>query len=208
MTANPTPNVALLAGIVELSDQAPALARSKKGSDTNAVAKKASRERTCEEQAILSKRGRGNRVKGASGEREWCSFAAPWFPGMERNLSQCRGGGRKEGGDVKGSALCDLCHIEIKRGGNTSPKAAMKQAIADNAGKKIPAVATRDDRGEWLMTFRAVDLLPLLQEALAFRSSVAIELVVGTEEDEAEAEKALSQSDAVARTPPLFGGAA
>lgn len=166
------------------------------------------KERTCEEQAKLSKRGRGNRVKGASGEREWCSFAAPWFPGMERNLSQCRGGGRKEGGDVKGSLFCEKYHLEIKRGGNTSPKAAMKQAIADNAGRKIAAVATRDDRGEWLMTFRAVDILPELQKALAYENSVAIELVVGTAEDEAEAEKALSAGDAVARTLPLFGGAA
>lgn len=156
------------------------------------------------DKSAASKRGAKSRRKGASGMREYCAFAAPWFPGLRPNLSQVRGA-KLEGGDTVGGP--SEVHDEIKRYRRCNLPAALTQAIADAAPGKIPVAHCRDDRGEWRTVLRTADFLPLLRDALAYRNSVAIELVVGTEEDEREAEKALSQNDAVARALPLFGGA-
>lgn len=42
---------------------------------------------------------------------------------------------------------------------------AMRQAIRDTDGRP-PMVVTKQDRGEWLVTMRAVDVLPLIAATL------------------------------------------
>lgn len=134
-----------------------------------------------------SRRGRGSRVKGARGENDTKHALRSVFPEIERNLSQTRSGGH-DFINTPGFG------IENKIGKATSPKKAIEQCAIACFNGDVPIAITKDDRKDRLVTMRFDDFLPLLQHALAFRNSVAIELVVGTEDDEAEAEKGLGQT--------------
>jgi hypothetical protein len=105
--------------------------------------------------------GRSSRTKGAGGEREFRNYAGQWFTDAKRNLSQCRGGGAGEGGDIAG---IPGWHVEIKRHKRCNLGAALKQAIRDTKGDR-PVAFCRDDRGEWIGVLRAEDLLSLMAEA-------------------------------------------
>jgi Holliday junction resolvase len=94
-----------------------------------------------------------SRDKGARGEREW----AKW---MTENIGLFTRRGRQYSGnpdspDVVGGI--PGTHCEVKRVERLNIYEAMDQAVGD-AGEKIPYVAHRRNRREWLITLRAQDL--------------------------------------------------
>ena len=97
-----------------------------------------------------------SRQKGAQGEREW----ARWLR-EKLDIKDARRGCQYSGGadspDVVGLAGT---HAEVKRVQKLNLSAAMSQAIRD-AGKNLPYVAHRKNGEEWMITFRASDLLLL-----------------------------------------------
>lgn len=100
--------------------------------------------------------GARERNKGARGERE----LAAWL--RERGYTAHRGqqfSGSPESPDV----VCPDVpfHFECKRTERIRLYDAMSQAIAD-AGDKIPVVAHRRNRDDWLAVLRLEDLIALL----------------------------------------------
>lgn len=130
--------------------------------------------------------------KGKVDERATGAVLRPLFPAIERNLDQARNGGR----DFIGTP--GYC-IENKAHKIANAKKALAQAIAAAVDGEVPFAVTKDDRKPKLVTIRLSDFLPILQRSLAYENSTAIELVVGTEEDEAEAENALGLTNEPAR---------
>lgn len=164
-----------------------------------------------------SKRGRGSRNKGQRKQRCARDFVADILgKRCKSGIAQCRGGAADDGADVE-IVGDDTIHIEVKGQKKPNWRAAYAQAKDDAAPGKMPVALCQDDRGPWMVIVDGRDFFELYRDAYAYRNSVAIELVVGTEEDEAAAEKALWESDAEAknglaqsdgvRTLPLFGGA-
>jgi len=103
---------------------------------------------------------KNSRTKGAVGEREWrdrlrdAGFAA-------------RRGQQHAGGPESPDVICDDLpgiHFEVKRVERLNLHDAMEQSIHD-AGKKIPTVAHRRNRGEWMVTMRAGDWFDLVRES-------------------------------------------
>lgn len=92
--------------------------------------------------------------KGKVGEREW----AKW---LNANLGcQARRGrqysGSPDSPDVVDKAIPGI-QAEVKRVEQLQLDKAMAQAVSDSGGK-IPYVAHRKNRTEWLVTVRACDL--------------------------------------------------
>lgn len=143
--------------------------------------------RTCEEQAILSRRGKRSRRTGAANELDVCRILRPVCPDVCRALGQSRDGGR----DLENTA--PFC-LELKHQDRPNIMAAFRQADAAKKSGEIPAAITKAKRGEQMITMRLADFVPVMAGFIAYRDSVAIELVVGTEEDEREAENALGQT--------------
>ena len=97
--------------------------------------------------------GAKSRRKGARAEVEF----AHW---LQDNLGlPARRGQQRSGLDTADviDGIPDT-HCECKRVEKLNIHAAMKQAIED-AGELIPYVAFRRNRGEWLITIRASDLV-------------------------------------------------
>ena len=103
--------------------------------------------------------GKRSRDKGAAGERELARLLTeltgrPW----RRSVGQAR----------KGSDLPDVeredgpteVWIECKRGQRPSWEAAMRQADEATDGRPV-VVATRKDRGEWVLHVRLRDVMAL-----------------------------------------------
>lgn len=111
-------------------------------------------------EAAASKRGRAARSKGGAGEREAAaSLAEVLSRPFRRAVGQSRRGGdapdvEPDGWELGGGQTA--AWIEVKRGKVTITK-AMRQAVAA-CGARLPVVLTREDRGEWLVTVRLVDL--------------------------------------------------
>lgn len=102
--------------------------------------------------------GAKSRRKGAVGELEWAKFlTARGFP--SRRGQQYNG---LEGEDVKTEGLDELVHWEVKRTEALSLYAALDQAIAD-AGTRIPLIAHRRNKKQWLVILRGTDLLQLAE---------------------------------------------
>lgn len=100
-----------------------------------------------------------SRDKGKRGELEWAHYLQG--RGVETRRGQQFNG--LEGEDVV-SAL--PVHFEVKRVERLNVSEAMVQAARD-AKDKIPVVAHRKNREEWLVTMRAEDWLKLLRGGAA-----------------------------------------
>lgn len=75
----------------------------------------------------------------------------------------CQYSGKGNTSDI----LCDIgCHFEVKHVEKLNIEKAMAQAVRDNADKKIPVVAHRRNRGEWLITIHAKDIKRFAEEFL------------------------------------------
>ena len=103
--------------------------------------------------------GARSRRKGAVGERELAS----WL--RERGYAARRGQQFLGGLDSPDVVCPDIpFHFECKRTERLSLYPAMAQAVTD-AGDKVPVVAHRRNRGEWLAVLRLEDLIALLERA-------------------------------------------
>lgn len=114
-----------------------------------------------------SKRGRSNRTKGHSFEREVAQLFRELWPEAKRGL-QTRGGS-KEAPDVDGTPF----FIEAKRGKKTNIKAALEQAYVachepTEAGTAVidtrpPLAICKDDRRRATATMYLDDFMELLR---------------------------------------------
>ena len=95
-----------------------------------------------------------SRRKGAQGEREWAGFLRTSF-GLSAHRG-CQFSGSPDSPDVIGGI--PGTHCEVKRVERLNIDNAMAQSVGD-CGENIPYVAHRKNRGEWLITVRAADLL-------------------------------------------------
>lgn len=97
--------------------------------------------------------------KGKIGEREWRDVLR-----SEGYLKARRGqqfSGSPDSPDVVCEELAGL-HFEVKRVEKLNVRAAMEQA-AEDCGCKVPVIAHRTNRGEWLVTMRAPDWFRILR---------------------------------------------
>jgi len=100
-----------------------------------------------------------SRDKGARGERE----LAAWL--TERGYPAHRGR-RYHGGPDAPDVVCPSVpvHFEAKRTEKLRLYDAMAQAV-DDAGNKVPVVAHRKSRGEWLAVLELKDLLAIIRDS-------------------------------------------
>jgi hypothetical protein len=90
--------------------------------------------------------------KGKAGEREAAHYLAAMFGIPVSRGAQHAGGA--ESPDIKG---VPGLHFEVKRVERLNLADAMAQAVRDAAGKAVPVVLHRRNRGEWCMTIRGDD---------------------------------------------------
>ncbi len=96
--------------------------------------------------------------KGKDGELEWANFLKEH--GIEaRRGQQFRG--TKDSPDVISSL--DYVHFEVKRVENLNIHKAMDKALTESQDK-IPVVAHRKNRTEWLITIRAEDWVKTIKQ--------------------------------------------
>lgn len=96
-----------------------------------------------------------SRRKGKTGELEWAKYL------KENSDTEARRGmqfcGSPDSPDVVSD---DRYFYEVKRRNRLSIYEAMAQAVKDSEGSgKIPTIAWRKDRGEWLIVLRASDFI-------------------------------------------------
>lgn len=94
--------------------------------------------------------------KGKSGELDFANFCKS--KGFQARRGQQYNG--IEGEDVVG---LEGFHVEVKRTESLRIYEAMKQSIAECQGK-VPIVAHRRNREEWVVIIRAEDFLKMLKE--------------------------------------------
>lgn len=99
--------------------------------------------------------GAMSRRKGAVGERELAGF-------LSEHGHPARRGQQFSGSPESPDVVCPTLpfHFEVKRTEALRLHEAMAQAVAD-AGDKVPVVAHRRSRGEWLAVIRLGDLVKL-----------------------------------------------
>ena len=101
--------------------------------------------------------GAHERNKGTRGKRELAARLT------ERGYPARRGRQYSGSPDSPDVVCADVpFHFECKRAERIRLYAAMAQAIAD-AGDKVPVVAHRRNRGEWLAVLRLEDLITMLE---------------------------------------------
>lgn len=98
-----------------------------------------------------------SRQKGARGEREWASYLTS-LGCVARRGQQHRGG--PDSPDVIHSL--PGIHFEVKRVERFELEKSMAQAREDAPGGAIPVVATRRNRGEWIVCLEARHAIPAL----------------------------------------------
>lgn len=94
--------------------------------------------------------------KGARGEREWAEYLREQGVEARRGQQFC---GTPDSPDVISSMPI---HWEVKRVEALNVPQAMARAVQDAGTDKPAAMAHRRNRGDWLITMRAADLLPVL----------------------------------------------
>ena len=104
--------------------------------------------------------GGKSRNKGKVGEREF-STELNLLLGLETRRG-CQFKGTPDSPDVVG---WPGVYIEVKRREKINVDKFMAEAAAE-AGDDIPLVATRRNRGEWLLTIKLKDLLPFAHEII------------------------------------------
>ena len=98
--------------------------------------------------------------KGKVGERELAHFLT------ERGFP-ARRGQQHAGGADSPDIICDGLediHWEAKRVERGSLEDWLAQAIRDAAGRKVPVVAHRKNRGQWVAILPLEDFLKILQQ--------------------------------------------
>ena len=103
-----------------------------------------------------------SRRKGAEGELEWAKWLRDNF-GLEARRGQ-QFKGTPDSPDVVGDF--PDCHCEVKRVQALNIDKAMEKAVED-CGDDVPYVAHRKNRGQWMITVRACDLLEFATSVLA-----------------------------------------
>lgn len=100
-----------------------------------------------------------SKQKGARGEREFAKFLTDRGYPAERGL-------QFKGSPDSPDVICRSLpfHWEIKLVQRLNIQDAIEQAIRDNKEKKIPIVAHKKSRKDWLVTLRAEDFLQLLKK--------------------------------------------
>lgn len=106
-----------------------------------------------------------SRAKGAAGEREWAAKLGELFGLTARRGRQYSGDA--DAPDVIGS--WPGTHPEVKRTETLSVYKAMDQAARD-CGDKVPYVAHRRNRREWLVIVRADDLVRFVEAVNAAKT--------------------------------------
>ena len=106
--------------------------------------------------------GKSSREKGKRGEREFAAFLSDL--GIEARRTQQFSG--KEGTADVSSSL-EGVHIEVKRYAGIAALRFLEQAEKDADPASIPIVAMREDRGEWVMMFRAKHLKQMAERTVA-----------------------------------------
>ena len=102
-----------------------------------------------------------SRRKGKDGERQLRDLLREHGFAAERG-AQHRGGPTSP--DVVCTSLPGI-HFECKRTERIQIRPAINQAIHDAGTNRIPVVAWRQNRGEWLCCLRASDLLEILRRS-------------------------------------------
>lgn len=99
-----------------------------------------------------------SRSKGKRGELEWAAYLRDRGYMARRGQQFC-------GGPDSPDVVCeDLpLHWEVKRVQNLNLRAALLQAVTEAPEDKVPVVAHRRDREQWLITLRADDFFDLLR---------------------------------------------
>ena len=103
--------------------------------------------------------GAGSRRKGAVGERELAEF-------LREHGLLARRGQQHAGGPDSPDVVCDalpLIHLECKRVERGSLYEWLAQAVRDAGDEKIPVVAHRRNRKEWVGIMRLSDLVDMLK---------------------------------------------
>lgn len=100
--------------------------------------------------------------KGKVAERSWRDQLRNRGYTAIRSQQYC---GSADSADVISPELSHL-HFEVKAVERFNLWQAMNQAIKDSAGKKMPVVAYKRNRHEWLVTMRATDWLDMLKLSL------------------------------------------
>lgn len=102
-----------------------------------------------------------SRQKGARGEREFSTYLKEHGISAHRTQQFCGNGG--DSADVVTDI--DRVHFEVKRVESLRIYDAVLQAQADKKDGKIPVVAHKKNRGEWLAILPMHDLLRVLKAA-------------------------------------------
>lgn len=106
-----------------------------------------------------------SKAKGARGEREWASFC------REQGFTECRRGQQYSG--IEGEDVVNLpfIHQEVKRTERLNIYDTIDQAVRDAKENKLPIVAHRKNKEDWLVIMRAEDWFKLYKEAKNFEDN-------------------------------------
>lgn len=104
-----------------------------------------------------------SRAKGARGERQWRDQLRE--AGYDARRGQQFAGGTDSPDVVTGEELAFL-HFEVKCVQALNVDKVMREQASVDAGRdKVPVIAHRKDRSEWLVTMRADDFFIFLRNA-------------------------------------------
>ena len=97
--------------------------------------------------------------KGKRGEREFAGICRD--NGYPARRSVQYAGGVEESADIIG---LPGVHVEVKRVERLILDDAMAQAVRDAAGGRLPVVAHRRNRGQWLVTMQVEEWFEIYRE--------------------------------------------
>ena len=109
--------------------------------------------------------GRAQREKGARAERAWADFC------REHGFSAARRGCQlyQRGSEIADVEGLPYIHQEVKHVERLNVRAAMEQSERDAKEEhrgRLPIVAHKTNRKEWLVTMRAADWMRIYRAAL------------------------------------------
>lgn len=100
-----------------------------------------------------------SRQKGARGERQWRDQ-------LREAGYEARRGVQFAGGTDSPDVVCEDLkgfHFEVKLVNALNVDKVMREQAVPDAGPKIPVIAHKKDRSEWLVTLRAEDYFKILR---------------------------------------------